>query len=314
MEIESHHHTAVQICTKSADVETLDTYEARINEYQAKDFTYIPMPKDMKYYDTEEGWLRDLDKGQIIHEDTHLMEVLRKMSNHPFLLVDFGRENQYYDLDLEGETKLINQDMFEHISRRGDAHIAVGPEQTINVGELSDDFENKQPLSVHEVQQKYPDKVGDTIIPYNKQYGMITLVDINSRGIKQMLYKIISQLSSDLATKIESKYPDSEDLFKYMRPITIGRGRKDKVNGLNMHISEHMNLLEMMQAIQASDKDFVNSCGFESKEDVETLNSINDIRNRVMHANRSLIYDRKEIKEVIKVVNDAQGILTDLAD
>ena len=97
MEIESHHHTAVQICTKSADVETLDTYEARINEYQAKDFTYIPMPKDMKYYDTEEGWLRDLDKGQIIHEDTHLMEVLRKMSNHPFLLVDFGRENQYYD-------------------------------------------------------------------------------------------------------------------------------------------------------------------------------------------------------------------------
>ena len=71
-----------------------------------------------------------------------------------------------------------------------------------------------------------------------------------------------------------------------------------------------MNLIEMMQVIQSSDKGFVENCGFDSKNDVQILNQINGIRNRVMHANRSLIYERKDITEIIEVVNESERILS----
>jgi hypothetical protein len=135
---------------------------------------------------------------------------------------------------------------------------------------------------------------------------------VNKRGVKQMLYKLISELSANLGTKIQNKYPESENIQKHLRPVTIGRWRKDQLNGLEMHISEHMNLIEMMQIIQSSDTEFVEECGFESKKDVERLNGVNEIRNRVMHANRSLIYTRKEIGELLETIEDVENILTNI--
>ena len=312
MEIESHMHPASEICSTPAKIETLDSYEDAISHYQSKDFTYIPMPKDGKYYNTEEGWIRDIQSTQIVDQETHLMEVLRRMSNYPFILVDFAEQKQFYEIEIDGDIDLFPEGMIEfadtnEIELNFDGGSVTGEE-------LVEEKEESDPLTVHDVQEEYPEQVGDLVPPYDEQYGIITLVDINKRGIKQMLYKIISQLSSDLATKIESQHPESEDIFKHMRPITIGRWRKDKLNGLNMHISEHMNLLEMMQVIQASDESFVEKCGFDSKDDVTTLNKINDIRNRVMHANRSLIYERKEIEEILDVIDEAERILNNLSD
>lgn len=312
MEIESHIHTAAEICSKPAEIETLESYEDEISYYQSKDFTYIPMPKDGKYYNTEEGWVRNIQSTQIADQETHLMEILRRMSNYPFILVDFAEEKHFYKIEIGGDIDLFPEEMIDFADNN---EIELNFEgNSITSEELIREKEESDPLTVQEVQENYPEQVGDLVPPYDEQYGIITLVDINKRGIKQMLYKIISQLSSDLATKIESQHPDSEDIFKHMRPITIGRWRKDKVNGLNMHISEHMNLLEMMQVIQASNKSFVEECGFDSKDDVTALNNINEIRNRVMHANRSLIYERKEIEEILDVIDEAEGIVNNMSD
>jgi len=312
MEIESQLHIASEICSEPADVETVDTYEDQVSHYQSMDYTYIPMPKNMKYYNVDQGWLRDIHQNQIINEDTHLMDVLRKMMDYPFLLIDYVDVEGYYEFEVNGEIRLINKAYFG-IKEPTEIKLEYSGEE-FSLDEIKEKIDESELLSAHDIQEKYPGEVGDLVRPYEEQYGIITLVDINKRGIKQMLYKIISQLSSDLAEKIESEHPDSEDIFQHMRPITIGRWRKDRINGLNMHISEHMNLLEMMQVIQASDEYFVHSCGFSSKKDVETLNSINDIRNRVMHANRSLIYERKEIENILSVINDAQSILSDLSN
>ena len=51
---------------------------------------------------------------------------------------------------------------------------------------------------------------------------------------------------------------------------------------------------------------------FQIKKDVEKLNGINEIRNRVMHANRSLIYRRKEIEELLETIKDVQEILSNI--
>lgn len=312
MEIESHTHTADEICSTPADIETLESYEDKIAHYQSRDFTYIPMPKDGKYHNTEEGWVRDIHSAQIIDQDTHLMEVLRRMSNYPFILVDFAEQKHFYEVEIGDEMEIFPEEIID-FADSSDIELNF-EDKPITTDNLIEEREKNDPLTVNDVQEKYPEEVGELVPPYDEQYGIITLVDINKRGIKQMLYKIISQLSSDLATKIESQHPESQDIFKHMRPITIGRWRKDKLNGLNMHISEHMNLLEMMQVIQASDNSFVERCGFDSKEDVGTLNEINEIRNRVMHANRSLIYERKEIEEILNVISEAEEILNGLSN
>lgn len=73
-----------------------------------------------------------------------------------------------------------------------------------------------------------------------------------------------------------------------------------------------MNLIGIMQVIQSSDKTFVEDCGFDSKDAVTDLNSINEIRNKVMHANRSLIYDRRDIQDILSAVDRAQEIVTSM--
>lgn len=310
MDIERQLHTAIEIASFPADVETQDTYEDRIGHYEAQNFTFIPMPKSSQYYNTEKGWVKDIEEEQILQEDTHLMEVLRKMQRYPFLIIDMLRQDNYYIIDIGGEKKRIQDKMFQTLIENPDDEIVFSPNgQEITAEEMREMVSEDQPLSVHELREQFPELTEDLAYEYDEQYGIITLVDLNKRGMKQMLYKVISELSANLGAKIETKY-ESEDILKHLRPSTIGRWKKDKINGLDMHISEQMNLLEMMQVIQSSDSQFVDDCGFESKNDVETLNEINEVRNRVMHANRSLIYDRKEITEVINVINESQRIIS----
>lgn len=309
MNIENHLHIASEISSSPADVETLDTYEDRIHYYKSRNYTYIPMPKNMKYYDTEQGWQRDLDDDQIIMEDTHLMEVLRKMQRYPFLLIDYMDKKDYYVIEIGGDIRIFGESMVDLYS--SDFFLALAENIPNTTKEdIEEKVEGQDLLTAHEVRDNYPEVAQEFFsCSYEDQYGIITLVDLNSRGVKQMLYKVISQLASELAMQIESEYPESEDILKHLRPVTIGRWEKDKIQGLEMHISEHMNLIEMMQVIQSSDGSFVRECGFESKKDVGTLNKINKIRNRVMHANRSLIYDRKNIDNIIEVVNESERIL-----
>jgi len=308
MEIENQFHTAVEIATHPASVETMESYEDRIPWYQSQNYSYIPLPVEGKYYNTEEGWLKEISGEQFIDEDTHIMEVLRRMQHHPFLLLDRNTMEEYYVVETDdGDLRVLYGMMVDGVLE-GEREIMMP-----GIEDVAEKLQEKEGLSVHEFREEYPEKAEETLsYSFDEQYGIITLVDLNKRGVKQMLYKVISELSASLGTKIETQYPDSEEIFEHLRPSTIGRWKKDRIRGLNMHISEHMNLLEMMQVIQSSESSFVEECGFDSKSDVETLNSINDIRNRVMHANRSLIYDRKEIGEVIEVVNESQRITSSL--
>ncbi|MFC7212894.1 hypothetical protein ACFQO4_02210 [Saliphagus sp. GCM10025334] len=311
MDIESQLHTASEICSHPADVETIDSYEDRIGHYESKNYTFLPIPSSEKYYNTEQGWLKDLEQEQVLKEDTHLMDVLRKMQKYPFLLVDYIDDDEYYVYEGEEAKTTVPVDWVERNNEL--IHLNIQGE-FLDGEELLEYFSEKDPISIHALREQYPD-IADSELSYkyDEQYGMITLVDLNKRGMKQMLYKVISELSASLGEKIESRYSDSNAILKHLRPVTIGRWKKDQINGLDMHVSEHMNLLEMMQVIQSSNKDFVEECGFESKSDVETLNSINEIRNRVMHANRSLVYERKEISEIIEMVNDSQRIASNIS-
>lgn len=328
MDIEDQFHTAPEIATIPAQTERKDEYEDRIEYYKSKNYTYIPIPDSFEYYNTDEGWLKPINKEQIVTEDAHLMDILRLLQEQPFVLIYYGHiliENQpFFDIDsLLDALNAVNDDVSEE-----DIPWTEDDFPLIIVSEFSvftetrlrnaipddsdlgaDDFER---VYYYDLYGRHPEFVEEYLIFNEDTFGIITPADVNKRGMKQMLYKLISELASRLSTKIEDRYERSEDVFKHLRPVTIGRWQKDQMEGLGMHIAEHMNLIEMMQVIQSSDSSFVSKCGFGSKSDVEKLNKINEIRNRVMHANRSLIYDRRDIQDIIEVVEMTEGILSEM--
>jgi len=129
-----------------------------------------------------------------------------------------------------------------------------------------------------------------------------------------MLYPPVAELESLIASRIEDHHPDSEQLLKDMseeaiNPATIGGWYRDRQNDVELHIAEKMNLTEMKQVLTEGRSALARSCGFDGKDDLGGLNEIRDLRNKVMHANRSLVRSRQEIKEVLAGLNWIQELL-----
>lgn len=305
MDITRYAHHAKQIAV-SAEVETLDTYKDRIEYYEDQQFTYIPIPSDDKYYDTENDALKELHKDQIIPETKHLAEVLTLLEDHPFLLVDIHYAKAYAVRD---GTEIVRQSSFNPKKRAG------------VVDRLQREAEeNEEILLLSELRDRYPKLVEDVSgvhsrydPVYENQYMIITLADLNKRALREMLYRLLHELESNLSDKIQAEYPDSEDILKYVRAPSIGRWKKDQVSGLHLHVAEHLNIIDIMQVVQASSNSFVDECGFSSKNDVQdSLGRIDEIRNRVMHSTRSLVYGRDDVGKVLDLIETTERILSDM--
>ena len=304
MNIERYLHVASEIFSE-ADIETLDTYEGKIHHYKNRNYSYIPMPDDGKYYNVDEGWLKDIHPDQIVSDQEHLMDVLKTLQSYPFILVDVCLDGAYPVKKTRAEEVGIAEDSIRE------------PEYMLSSDDSIDDGSELEPeltvfIPITKIEENLPEKAEKITDTYSPRYHIITLADVNRRPVRDMLYKVFSELSSQLSKKIENNFPDSESIFKHMRPVTIGYWWKDQTEGLQIHIAEHMNLIEMKQVIQASDIDFVKSCGFSSKGEVDDLNLINNVRNKVMHANHSLIYNRRDIQEIIDAVYSAQNIISNI--
>lgn len=305
MDITSYDHHANEIAA-SAEVETLDTYEDRIEYYKEQQFTYIPIPSDSKYYETENDTLEDLHEDQIIPETKHLAEILALLKDHPFLLIDIHYPRAYA---VREGNEIVRQ-------------ISFNPKERDDVMDrLQREAEdNEEILFLSELRDRYPDLVDSvsgvhsTDDPeYENQYLMITLADLNKRAFREMLYRLLHELESNLSDKIQAEYPDSEDILKDVRAPSIGRWKKDQVSGLHLHVAEHLNIIDIMQVVQASSSSFVDECGFTSKNDVqESLGRIDKIRNRVMHSSRSLVYGKEDVTKVVEVIETTERILSDM--
>lgn len=148
----------------------------------------------------------------------------------------------------------------------------------------------------------------------DRGYKIINVADLNQRGLREMLYPPVAELESLIASRIEDHHSDSEQLLQDMseeaiNPTTIGGWYRDRQNDVELHIAEKMNLTEMKQVLTEGRAALARSCGFDGKGDLGGLNEIRDLRNRVMHANRSLVRSRQDIQEVLARLERIQDLL-----
>lgn len=87
-ELRDRDFTASDIST-SARTEDLDSYQEAIGDFEEEHWTYLPMPEDGKYYNVKEGGQpKDLVEHQFIHSDLHILDVMEKLTDQPFLLIE----------------------------------------------------------------------------------------------------------------------------------------------------------------------------------------------------------------------------------
>lgn len=118
---------------------------------------------------------------------------------------------------------------------------------SLNWSFVGDKEANVTKTSIEEVRSEYSQELLEAINEAYYHYdnldrlGIITIPDLNGRPIKEMIYRVLSELEITISKNIKSEYSDSRQLFKPARPETIGRWEKDQIESLGLHIAEYMN-------------------------------------------------------------------------
>jgi hypothetical protein len=71
-----------------------------------------------------------------------------------------------------------------------------------------------------------------------------------------------------------------------------------------------MNLTEMKQVLSEGRPALFRSCGFEAESEISDLLDIRDLRNKVMHVNRSLVRSRRDIQDILDAIERTQELIT----
>lgn len=133
--------------------------------------------------------------------------------------------------------------------------------------------------------------------------GMITYADLNKKEIRILFYHLIVELESTLAHIIQKKYSDPEEFIrKFSKTFPtepLGEWYKAKLNNLNLHPVEYLTFSQLINLIR-KDEELLKEIGLEKKAIKDKVSKIIELRNKVMHSNRSLIVERENIREIME--------------
>jgi hypothetical protein len=270
-------HLAEKIASP-AEIETLEIYEENLEEYQSRDYTYIPLPLDNKYVNTETGKVHDLAPQQTIHSDASVFTAISHLRGDPFLLIDHRYVYGYKNGELKAKPK-YHADFDRRIGR---------------------------PYSSGDLEPEVKRDIANFI----KERGymkIITLADVNSRAAKESIYPVIAELESVFAEEIRDRM-DEIDIIPYLSFETIERWSEAKQEGLGMHISEFMNLSEILEVVN-DNEDIRSEFGYQSKTEFEETGGLVKLRNPIMHSSRTLVHNREDLQDTVNRINRCKRII-----
>lgn len=268
---------SASILFRAAEIETLDTYEDNLDRYREKDFSYVPIPEADKYYNLNTKSLEHLHENQYVEKNISVRKLFTLLSTYPFLLHD----------SLTGLKSYVDQD--------GDYYFEGGnpPEDAVK-------------KDVEELEEQHPEILEKIPSP---RYWFVDLADLNRREIREALYPVVAELESEIADAIREDVDEPEELYHNVPDHVVGRREKDKLRDMGLHTAEYLNLSDMIGLLKGR-QHLWDDFGFSDSNEVENrLESLNQLRNSVMHSNRTLIRSQKDIEKTLERVNDAQRII-----
>jgi hypothetical protein len=309
---------AFAIASSPAEVETRKTYEQQIKRYVDLNYTYIPMPRDGAYYDTDQEVICEISPEQHIIENLDLYKVLQLLEEYKFLLINRSGLDRYIvdNGDVIGKVSHLTGDWSDFMNSWVDSDDDNIDDFSEPPADSPDDIPDNKKYSTFELEREFPDLLDKLRkFEYEERYGIITLADVNRRPVKERLYPIFAELANQISKKIEEEFTDPDELLDPLSADTIGYWYQDQQKELGLHIAEYMSLIEMKQIFKQSSEEFRNKCGFKSNNQVERqLGGIEKSRNKVMHANRTLVQDQGEISTLVDRIDRSQNIIDRLTE
>lgn len=289
----------------NTDKNLVDYYDIDIEYFKEKSFSYAPLPHVDKFYNIRKGEIEKIEKDQYIDEDTSLIEAIKKLKKYSFLL--FPRPFLY----------LIDKEKKEIVSS-GDVPLSPDFAKEVLGIETEKLGETYDICNTDEVLKNYP-SLTEEILNIEKEkrtFEIIVISDLNKRIVKEAIYPYIIKLENKLGKKIKKHYEEStsKELLKKLNPDTIGNWKHANIAKTDVHISEYMNLSEMKKIIKEN-KDLYKECGFESKKQVENqLKDIVDLRNKVIKTNSTLVFKKKDVKQIVKLLEKIETKIQNISN
>ncbi|NLV08719.1 hypothetical protein GOC74_02045 [Halomicrobium mukohataei] len=257
-----------------AKLDTIENYEQNLEEYRNKRFTYVPLPADKKYVNTEENEVYDFEPEQFIYADSTIYTAIEKLQNQPFLFPRMENRIGYDGNEL-------------YIQSYGDPR-----EESLG--------------SCIEAAENYPDKKEEIINTIEGQrLYIITLADLNRRKTKEALYPLLAELESVFASKIGEAYPGEQqiEVIPELGSGTIDRWGNARKDGLEMHVAEFMTLSEMLKVVGKTEE-IREQFGFSSRNKFDDYTGgLINLRNPVMHSSRTLVHSREDLKKLVERID-----------
>lgn len=269
---------------RQAEVETVETYENKLKYYKNKNYTFIPLPDSGQYYNTETNSLEGINERQYVSQAITYRSVFEILSEEPFLLADAYSSFILY---------VVNEEEYYTLPDEAPAHADA--------------------LGFDELKTEYP-SIADYYLKESHRYYFADLADLNRREVREIIYPVIAELEIELARAIKNDVDDPKDLYHNAPESVVGRREKDILNDVELHTAEYLGLGDMIGLLKGRSH-LWKSFGFESANQVDDrLRSIQDLRNRVMHSNRTLVQNQQDVQKMLERINDAQRIIVEAKD
>ncbi|SFR98139.1 hypothetical protein SAMN05216559_1979 [Halomicrobium zhouii] len=274
------------------DVDTKSDLDNNLYKYKARGQNFIPLISEKEYFDVENDQYHALPEEMVVSAHTELLKGLSLLIDYPFLISD-----DLGDLTFEVYDK---------------EEIDFEPEELAR-SEHEEDHEISY-KSPYALRQEYPEAADDLLSTYPNRFGLVTISDINKKRTKDALFPYFALFAGELAELIKEEYPKSANLASAITGIAVKNWRENKGTETEVHISEFLGLSDMADIISNSNR-LLSATGFQLEEEFrETMDNIREFRNRVMHANKTLVHNRDELTQLVESLNEIQGIIDSLAD
>lgn len=153
--------------------------------------------------------------------------------------------------------------------------------------------------------------------------GLVSIVHLNSRQVKVYLFNLLSELEIRLSRFLSSKVTEMELLEMQLGNINEGNDNKNSYEESKRHYEEDLKsgvessfieYLYLSHFIKiAAKKNLHSTLGYSSKKEFNSeLGSLNDLRNQVVHPNRSIIIDSHSVERLWKQITRIEKALSKL--
>lgn len=141
----------------------------------------------------------------------------------------------------------------------------------------------------------------------DKIVGLVSFVNLNSREVRVYLYSMICEFETRLVRLLKKNPLSEEWILSEMKESAKKSYYQDQAAGYDNDITEYLYLSDLLEIIRKSE--LYKTMGYTGTNQFKKLNSLNELRNQIMHPQRSLVNNEASLHQLWERIDRLQDVL-----